>query len=1149
MDSKENTSEIYKNHKLEDLTPEEFEKYCLQIANDWAKQNIKVGEYSIHYRKRNPIDIVINERNTEISLPGQIIAQNSKEYKEHFIECKFYSRNLDLDVLGKSYIMTLRYRPKTLVIATNSDLSQSAIDFASWLSDQIKDFACLLWNPDNSKRLNKGSSNNLSKEIPYQDKYTRPYIINNWSLVEDDVFTSILLSTNADSSQKSHFIKSNYKYFFKGNIKSILKYRETKRVRLILEFEGERNPTECEMNFKENIGGVVTLICELPILSIEKLVIKNAYLSITSSSGEDIINVKNFPRLITDPILSCKLNDFRSGEAEDFYLWWILKDTPILIITGNGGVGKSFLCEKICQRFKEDGTRIVYAAISHESQATFITDILWVILPNDIRTLIQDKSDLVFKSDFISAFLEVELQDFRHEVEEVRNLFLYNKWDNVNIESIISILLRLLSKSNHKVVLYVSDCHRLPTSISSVLMSIMAVLESRNWLHDKFRIILEYRDEDNEMTLNCKRLINWIDLNLSTKVTEKKIEPLTYEQLKNYLDKTLISSDNSAACKQLLNKSGGNSLYLRMLILSMLEHSILEYVDGGNLHLFSLTKLRDFVVKLTPSIHSILIKRLDFANTKLIERGISNGIFIIVYNALSGLNISNRLIAILCQQDELCIHEGMLHLQEMELIKRNQTGTFDWSHEYIYEATKKWASIQDNYFVKIDRATKLITITDFVSSFLLAKLERILSRDDKAIEALNAAIQFSQQIFTKKYLCHFEILQILNDRELTPKYGALFLTNLEKLSHLSGYLISSTQVEEYNILGVKALGKIQYMTMYEKKPFYRQYYHNLAHISLSKMDFLDYSKYCVLSLKYCNIPVEYAQLLNRMVIYFRLTGNFAYGRKAASIALQLQQFIENNEDLDLESVIIGEIARLYWTASPDTASKSSDYLQNCPASSRQSSHNLYIKACQELLSGDLLESKETKARLDETVKKLDLKSMASSINNLTGIYQALAKDYDSAHENFRTAFQNAIWLDSIQEELVFGNNLLLAMILSSQLYDLDVLANRLLLICNKILKNDAKVDVENLLDRLELLLENKFQIPKLNSIYHELLSDSKQSSNHLCYEVLLNLIKVSEITRIQLPQKSGSFDLTKILEQKTNGVYIEYNTKQLKLLI
>ncbi len=1149
MDNIGKTNVFYKNHKFEDLTPEEFEKYCLQIANDWAKKNLKVGEYSIQYRKRNPIDIVISERKNEVSLPGQIIAQNRNDSKEHFIECKFYGRDLDLDVLGKSYVMTLRYRPKTLVIATKSDLSKSAIDFANWLTSQINDFACFLWSPDESIKLKNDSNNEPEKELTYQNKYNKPFIINNWELIEEDVFTSISLSSEKDITQNSHFIKSKYKYLFKANIKSLQVSRETKRVRLIFEFDDNRSPVENEINFKENIGGIISLTCELSRLNNESSVIQKAYLSITSSSGEDIIGIGNFPKLVIDPILSIKLNDFRFGEAEQFYLKWNQESTPILKVTGQGGVGKSFFCERVCQEFKNEGSNIIYSSISHESEATFITDILWVMLPSELRKLIQDKSNLRFKSEFITTFLEFELPDFTHEIKELQNLFLYNEWDNINIESIISTLIRLLSKSNQRVVLYLSDCHRLSTSLSSVLMSIISVLESKNWLHNKFRIILEYRSENNDITLSCSKLMIWTDVNLNSKITEIKLEPLSYEQLRNYIDKTLISSDNRAACKLLLKKSGGNPLYLRMLILNLLENSIFEYLNDGKLHVSSLAETRDFVVELTSNIQTILVRRLEFANSKLINNGIKNGLFIVVYNAISGLNISKNLIAHLSQQDEIDIHEGMIYLQEMELLKPNQSGDFDWAHEYIFEATKKWASIQENYFVKIDRATKLISPFDFSSSFLLARLEITLSRDNKAIDALNSAIQYAQQTFSKKYLCHLEILNVLRNKVLTPKFGALFLTNLEKLSRLSDYLISTNRVEEYNKMGVKALNHIEYMHAFEKKPFYRQYFHNLSHISISKLDFSQYLKCCKSTIKYCNVPVEYAQLLNRMVIYFRLTGNVRQGRIAAIIALQLQQIIDEKEDFDLESVIIGEITKLYWTALPEQSSILSNYLQECNASRRQSSHNLYIKACQELLLGNITESKQTKLQLDRIIKELELKSMESSVKNLTGIFQTLENDYESAYENFRDAFQSSIWLDSIKEELVFGNNLLLSMVMSNQLDGLEVLINRQFLICNKILNNLNDERIEKILIELQVLLERKFQIPKLNSTYENLLPNVEQNTNHICHEIIYNVLTILEITDISPISKLSNFNLETIPKNKSIGVLVPYKNRNLRLLI
>ena len=58
--------------------------------------------------------------------------------------------------------MTLRYKPRSLVIATNSNLTDRARDFANWLLTMFDDLVCTVWNPFD---LEKDQTKRKKKEI------------------------------------------------------------------------------------------------------------------------------------------------------------------------------------------------------------------------------------------------------------------------------------------------------------------------------------------------------------------------------------------------------------------------------------------------------------------------------------------------------------------------------------------------------------------------------------------------------------------------------------------------------------------------------------------------------------------------------------------------------------------------------------------------------------------------------------------------------------------------------------------------------------------------------------------------------------------------------------------------------------------------
>jgi GTPase SAR1 family protein len=1114
------------NVNIKSLTPEGFEKFCKELAIKWANKNLIPGTYSIYYRKREPIDICISERQSHKSLPGQIIGENRVSEYEHFIECKFYKNKLDLDDLGRTYIMTLRYRPKSLVIATNVMLTDRAVEFADWLGSQLSDFACSVWNPlDTSDEYSV--KNTPKEESKYKSIHIKPFTVERWSLIEEDVFVkSQLASSSIELGPNTFVLNQEKSYSLEGIINGHKASKRIKSINLhIVSTTG--NNYDFQVKFRNGVNNRIVVFTSIEgLIRNEYYQLKEAFFVISSTSGQDIIPVKKFPTLIVS-VGSIKLPDLRGELSNSLYKKWMQDDSKsLLTLVGEGGIGKTYLCESICRKAKQDGYRVLHSALTLDSQPGFISELVWLLLPRDLRSTIQHYDNETFNEELLKYFFN-SYADNQNELEckELRRLLTLKNWDKLNLEVISNAIVRVISSSSQSIILVLSNCHKLSTSCARVLKSLLSSLETNFWAKGRLRIILEYRDTPEDQGSQWLRLFDWIKINLSNRILNRSLQKLNKEELKVSLNKLIISSSNSQVLNLIIHKSGGNPLFIKMLLLSLMEHEILVQKTFSNNIQYSVESLpsfKSFLIELPYNIELLLIRRIDFWHKKFEDKGILSCGFLLGFQAFIGVEVSIQFLSNLLNEKTDTTEIIFLQLQEAGIVSRIQDDRFMFSHEFILEASKKWFSNRDDYERKIIVAIEKCKVSDFTSAFSKGRMEMLILRKSSAIESFNAALQFSDGSFIKMYSTHKEILQVFGIKDIDPNEIDLFLTNLKKTVSIGEYIGTSSEILSFNKVGIKVLKSIE-ISEREKRPYLRQFFHNMAHSSISSSSILNYIQFASSSLKYCSTEIEFAQFLNRFVKCCSNIGLFEIGRKAASLALQLQQILDENEDIDLESVILGDIYELYMPHSELTSNNIVKQLSACKSSKRQRSHNLHLIAHHHLLNFENEPDLQIWNELEEIISSSEIASMKLSQLSLSAIKDVINKDLDSAIEKFRKGYMDAAWSESIKEELFFGNNLLVLKHLVGEKRGLKSLLKRMFILIEKRGIDNHKGKLISLYNNCELQVNSRFKLEPLKKDYLEIvpsMNELRLTPNQLIQENIINFCEHEKMNDIAINFKS-----------------------------
>ncbi|WP_459873968.1 hypothetical protein, partial [Endothiovibrio diazotrophicus] len=607
-----------------------FEYACLELAEQWARINFNGRDYSIDYRSHEPIDITVSVGKLHYGrIPGSTpISKHDRQQLElHFIECKLYGRKLSLEVLGKPYLFAIRYRPTSLTIASNQPPSADAVKFAGWLSCDIQfGIDIYHWNPfdllGNADLPTEPNHDLKMVGHSYDKEYLRRIRLEDWTISKDELFAKFIMARLGENETKHMDIA--YGDIF--SIHVILENPSTNRIiesaNLTLSSGGEEKVI-VKFSVKK-IGNIaVELLCTVNGKAFSpNTIYSSATIGVISSSGRHVLPFgPEFPALHSLERIP-ELPDLRPHLANEIDIYWrsLGEKKPILIVEGEGGAGKTYLCNGIAKITKNRGGHVAQISLSLDTQASFISELLWVLIPSETRCALQSYEQHELTENILEAlFVNYKSRKVDKAVIKLLvKLLIFGEWPENNAEIAMQHVARLMIGSGKPVIFSIANCHRIPDGPAQALRILLASLEEERW--GNIRFILEARNTEEDIGDTWGELKSWINDNLERRAHNIMLQPITTIDIANAVESIINTQDKRAAAEIIANKSGGNPLYISNLLRSLYDEKIIKYMDSSpKLHehkyiLESIAELRDYIAPLPNDVKGLLVARIGITH-------------------------------------------------------------------------------------------------------------------------------------------------------------------------------------------------------------------------------------------------------------------------------------------------------------------------------------------------------------------------------------------------------------------------------------------------------------------------------------------------------------------------------------------------------
>lgn len=1052
------------------LTSGAFEELCFELAREWADANLAPTPYSITFRERQPIDIVVQETRALPALPapGFTIVPYDTSGDSHFIECKYYGRKLDLDVVSKPYLMALRWRPRTLVIATNSRLTHRAIEFARWLfgtalSGQT---ACATWNPLELAKQLDGKASESPASLSYTQEHVRPYELTEWALWSSSQLAPVPLFSSRTSGLRTYLLGARQSIQFRATLYNPVTSRTTHSAQLTLRTNTVDGDIVVPLDISDPVANTACLTGEIRgDMLAPGCTAGQPALELTSSSGRDIIaEIAGFPALTHDHC-DLTLPNMRPDEARRLGESWLTRgNSPILFLAGEGGVGKTFLCSELCSNAADLGYHTAHTPLSNESEPAFLAELFWLLLPSSTRHAVMEGMGVDFTGSFVEALAHhYGIDSSSSTYDTLTSLLVDGHWRYGELEATVGAIARLLVGSSTPILFVISNCHRASEATSQAIRALTAALDSAGW--GNIKLIFEFRDTSEDRRDPWDHLRTWLMDACGHRVAQHRVVPLNDEQVQRFVDGVIMSPSTVDVAASVASKCGGNPLYITSLLYDLLEHDILKVVSSGTCpQLFaveSLPEFRDHVVDLPPDVVDLVGRRISYWHEYCRDRKLAVGAETLGLLAFAGIGTPVEIIA-----PALGVGVGeaatvLAVFARAGLIGRDINGEYSFLHEYFRAAASQWFASQANEIATLRTVVLACLPANYPVSLLKGRICHHLGDLREAEQQFDQALQFATGDFVRTFNAlrelrgiyalgdtqdsvsryHSSTIQMLRYGYYTQSQRNYADTNLEAVRHLEGHRGSK-------------LGPAECRTLM------RQYYHNISNSAAKALRLPEYFEYAIHAIRFCANELELAQVMNRFIKLCAVTGHMEMGRQAILVALGLQAGVRHEDDPCLPSVLYGEASFLYAGSNSQVAHQIANCLDGMKSTPRQRAHDLIAMAAAAIRIGEWHDALSHVAELRGLVDELSLRSLRAAVANVEGLLMVTGGNLAAAQPYFRASASSAAWQDARSEELRYTTNLMVTRAANSELMLARENHERLLQIGASLLRHPSDTELK-----------------------------------------------------------------------------------------
>lgn len=610
-----------------DLDGERFQEVVFWVIKSWLFGSQSRGEriQRLSNFLRGEIDIVI-ELKPDVGGPHFWPPQSGPRRRLHFIECKNYGRPLELDRLGKAYCAAIRYEPESLTIVSSSYLPPQAADYAEAFFRTKPDTVALcentvfrhltieeLLNLDHGQPSDSAAPSSERRGAFFDkgnDDY--PIVALDWELVAETPWGSEVLA-RAEAFPPEIVLKSTTSLQLSLWLENLPQRTRATELDLI-DLSGNRIKTTSAEVAKWQ-GNICRIIWSLAPATLSMLGGKELSLRVRLPQLELILPIAHVPEVIVSRDAQL-FRDLRPDVTNQ--LIQTLRHDPnkrIFLLHGTPGVGKSFLAERIAAFLRSvAGWQVERLTLDPLTSPALFLQLIWrSIFPCTSRTR-SPGSDSVAQ-EILRAFLARAIGAREGQAAEELAARLAS-WDiqDVEMDVLTQLCATIISTDPRPRLVVLGNCHTLSSSILKGLQGMFRALGDHGW--GGVRFILEYRDSDEEVSNQWEEFIERIQCDFPTWILRRRIQPLKAEEIEAGIAREFAQPESRKIAVSLVEKAGGNPLFLTQLMLLLLDHRVVRELSTDKFPWrFSVEDQWKFYAKITElpnGVESLLRRRIRF---------------------------------------------------------------------------------------------------------------------------------------------------------------------------------------------------------------------------------------------------------------------------------------------------------------------------------------------------------------------------------------------------------------------------------------------------------------------------------------------------------------------------------------------------------
>lgn len=572
---------------------EEVAFYC--IVQYFSRAHLKDASYGKCVK--GDIDTIIKIPDTNQSV--------------YFVEWRYYrEKNIIFESVARAFCAAIRFNPKMLIVISLMDISPQAKDYAQYYFGDYKRYGCdflrlslddlLLLSDNNSQTSQKITNSDFLNDIE----------INSWKIIRRGTFSHEEI---ANPQNNTSVINVDYQLYY--SIKFLIKGVRVENIRRIniLSENGKRlNLFHLKDIYILNSGGITALFdIELKQISKARMIVPSfLQLFINNSCKSFSISL---PKIYLPSREANLFGNFREEETGIFIEEIKKNSNNLIFIHGEGGIGKTYLCEKVC---RELTAKLNYRAhlinISENSSEGIFYKLIWPVIAPGMEYVKRGLSEV--DKQILKAIIEKELDDY--DIDEISRLsdnIIDLNFKNVNLEALTYLCAKLLIRSSTPQIIVVSNCQKLSPGIINGFRHLFMSLDDLEWGQTKF--ILEYRDSIEDLNDEWERFV--VEAKNFTKhsVLSKKINSLSKTQIIKGLNSAFIGNDSIFLSNSIIKKTGGNPLFIRQLVIHLQKSGYIKEIKRKSLTLFNVVDyvgVNKELEKLPGGLEAFLQKRIEF---------------------------------------------------------------------------------------------------------------------------------------------------------------------------------------------------------------------------------------------------------------------------------------------------------------------------------------------------------------------------------------------------------------------------------------------------------------------------------------------------------------------------------------------------------